>query len=682
MKKWYAREGSPHPLGVSYVAEESAFNFALYSKCAGKVRLLLFTEDNYEIPVVVIELDPAVNKSQRIWHCRLKKDDLKGAQYYGYQIEGTLGNDPPYWHRFDPEKILLDPYCEEIHFPPGFSRSAASNPGSNAGKAPLGYIRSGEDDFDWQNDRQPHHSHDLVIYEMHVRGFTRNQNSGVSESKQGKFAGVVEKIPFLKELGVTAVELMPIHQFDPKEKNYWGYMTLNFFAPNNSYAFDQSPGGAIREFKTMVRELHKAGIEVILDVVYNHTTEGDVQGPNYSYKGIDNSTYYFMNHNTANPYDNYSGTGNTLRTDHPTVQRMIVDSLRHWAKDMHVDGFRFDLASVFSRKSDGSVGITPIFADIAGEPDLADVRLIAEPWDASNLYQLGRSFPGTTWLQWNGGFRDDIRRFIKSDERMVGAAIHRLYGSDSLFPDDIFNAYRAFQSLNYTNSHDGFTLYDQLSYNSKHNEANGHGNTDGHEPNLSWNCGWEGDENVPAGVLNLRKRQAKNCIALLMLANGTPMVLSGDEFLHTQKGNNNPYNQDNTISWLNWERLQTMNDHFQFVRKIIAFRKKHPSIGRSRFWKKEVEWFGASGAVDYAASSRSFAYYLSGKPENDADLYVMVNTHWEGINFTFMKQGKWRRIINTFFGPGQDFLEEGQEEVINQPNYLVGPRSLAVFVKQ
>ena len=667
-------------MGVTYIKEDEAYNFALYSKSAASVKLLLYKEDNEEEPVVVFEFDPLKNKSQRVWHCRLNKQELKGAVFYAYQVEGTLGDDPHYWHRFDEKKILLDPYAEEIHFPQKFSRRAAIEPGSNAGKAPLGFINETKNDFDWQQDQRPQHSHDLVIYEMHVRGFTKNDNS-VSENKKGTYAGVVEKIPYLKNLGVTAVELMPIHQFDPKEKNYWGYMTLNFFAPHNGYSSDQSPGGAIREFKTMVRELHKAGIEVILDVVYNHTTESDITGPNYSYKGIDNSTYYFMNHNRNNPYENHSGTGNTLRTDHPTVHRLVIDSLRHWAVDMHVDGFRFDLASVFSRRSDGTVGFTPIFADIAGEPDLADVRLIAEPWDASSLYQLGRSFPGNTWQQWNGGYRDDLRRFLKSDEAMVAPIIHRLYGSDSLFPDDILNAYRPFQSVNYVNSHDGFTLYDMLSYTNKRNVSNGHNNTDGHEPNYSWNCGWEGDETVPEEVMNLRKRQAKNCMTLLMLSNGTPMFLMGDEFLQTQNGNNNPYNQDNETSWLNWQRLQSMNEHFQFVKKLVAFRKVHPTLSRSRFWRSDVEWFGTNGATDFSPGSRSFAFHLSGSVENDIDFYVMVNAFWEGLSFSIQMPGNWQRVINTFFGPGQDILEAGAEEAIGSTSYLVGPRSVVVLVK-
>lgn len=680
MKNWYAKEGAPHPLGVTYIKAEDAYNFALYSKTAVSVKLLLYKEDNEEEPIAAFQLDPSKNKSQRVWHCRLKKQELKGAVFYAYQVDGPIGDDPPYWHHFDNQKILLDPYAEEIHFPKNFSRKAAIEPGSNVGKAPLGFIKETKDEFDWQNDQRPYHSHELVIYEMHVRGFTKNANSGVAEDKRGTFAGVIEKIPYLKELGITAVELMPIHQFDPKEKNYWGYMTLNFFAPHNRYSSDQSPGGAIREFKTMVRELHKAGIEVILDVVYNHTTESDITGPNYSYKGIDNSTYYFMNHNRPNAYDNHSGTGNTLRTDHPTVHRLIIDSLRHWVVDMHVDGFRFDLASVFSRRSDGTVGFTPIFADIASEPDLADVRLIAEPWDASSLYQLGRSFPGNTWQQWNGGYRDDLRKFIKSDAGMVAPMIHRVYGSDSLFPDDILNAYRPFQSVNYINSHDGFTLYDMFSYNSKRNGANGHNSTDGHEPNYSWNCGHEGDEHVPQQVMDLRKRQAKNAMTLLMLSNGTPMFLMGDEFLQTQGGNNNPYNQDNETSWLNWNRLHNMKEHFEFVKKLLAFRKGHPTLSRSRFWRDDVEWFGATGAPDYSPASRSFAWYLSGATENDVDLYVMVNAHWEGMPFTIQKGGNWRRVINTFFGPGADFLEEGVEEEITSTSYLVGPRSVVVLV--
>lgn len=680
MDSWYSKEGSPHPLGVSFISDEDAFNFALYSKNASGVELLLYKENDYDDPAVTVKLDPYINKSQRIWHCRIKRSELQGASFYGYRVEGPLGPEPSYLHQFDPQKILLDPYAKEVLFPPAFSREAAEQSGSNAGKAPLGYIWT-EEYFDWQDDKPVRQAHDLIIYEMHVRGFSRHESSGVSDDKKGTFAGIIEKIPYLKELGITAVELMPVYQFDPTEKNYWGYMPLNFFAPNQAYTSDPAPGGAIREFKTMVRELHKAGLEVILDVVFNHTSEGDVAGPVYSFKGIDNSTYYLMQDHSENPYINYSGTGNTLRTDHPAVQQLIMDSLRYWVKEMHVDGFRFDLASVFSRLTDGSIGSSPIFDQIAAEPYLSNVRLIAEPWDAGGLYQLGRAFPGISWYQWNGGFRDDIRRFVRSEAGFAGKAIQRIYGSDDLFPDDPFNAYHPYQSINYLTSHDGFTLYDQVSYNTKHNFANGQNNQDGHEYNYSWNCGWEGDGNVPSDIMKLRKRQARNFLTLLMLSNGTPMVLSGDEFLNTQKGNNNPYNQDNETSWIDWGRKEEMAAHFEFIKQLIAFRKRHSSIARSRFWRQDVTWYGCKGPISFVKDLRSFAWSLSGKAFNEPDLYVMVNAHWENQKFKFMEQGPWKAIIDTSIDSAEGFINEESAQIFNQPVYSVNGRSVVVFIR-
>lgn len=679
MNTWYAIEGAPHPLGVSYIPEQNAFNFALYSKNASSVELLLFTENEYTTPAITIRLDPLKNKSQRIWHCRLKKDEINGALYYAYKVEGPLGPEPSYLHQFDPQKILLDPYAKEVFFPPEFSRDAAEQSGSNAGKAPLGYIWTDEY-FDWQGDKPVRHAHDMLIYEMHVKGFSRRSNSGVAPHQCGTFAAIIEKIPYFKELGVTAIELMPVHQFDPTEKNYWGYMPLNFFAPNQAYTSDPTPGGAIREFKTMVRELHKAGLEIILDVVFNHTSEGDVAGPIYSFKGIDNSTYYLMRENEENPYVNYSGTGNTLRTDHPAVQQLIMDSLRYWVKEMHVDGFRFDLASVFSRKSDGTIGSSPIFDQIAAEPYLANVHLIAEPWDAGGLYQLGRAFPGISWLQWNGGFRDDIRRFVRSEPGFAGKAIQRIYGSDDLFPDDPFNAYHPYQSINYLTSHDGFTLYDQVSYNNKHNFANGQNNQDGHDHNYSWNCGWEGDVNVPPEVLRLRKRQAKNFFTLLLLSNGTPMILSGDEFLNTQKGNNNPYNQDNETTWIDWQRKEVMAEHFDFVKKLIAFRQQHKAISRSRFWREDVKWYGCKGPINFTNDLLCFAWSLSGAPFNETNIYVMVNAHWQPQRFKFMDQGPWKRVIDTF-EEENSFCPEEYAKPCRQGFYTVNPRSVCLFIR-
>jgi len=462
-----------------------------------------------------------------------------------------------------------------MFFPTDFVRIKAIQAGSNAGEAPLGVLMWDSEPFDWQGDhRLPRHEADAIIYELHVGGFTRNPNSGVRDEARGTFAGLVEKIPYLKELGVTVVELMPVFQYDPADGNYWGYMPLNFFSPHPGYLSDHSVQAQHNEVRDMIRALHQADIEVVLDVVYNHTGEGDHNGPVYSYKGIDNSTYYLMADRPDAPYENFSGTGNTLNTANRAVRKMIMDSARHWVKEMHVDGFRFDLASLFTRKADGSVNAddVPLLSDMASDPDLAQLRLIAEPWDAAGVYQLGRAFPGIMACPWNGRYRDDLRRFVKGDPGRVPALMRRLYGSDDLFPGDRMSAYHPHQSVNYIASHDGFTLYDLVAYNEKHNQANGHENTDGSDENHSWNCGWEGDEGVPPGVMKLRKQQIKNFCCLLLLSNGTPMFRAGDEFMQTQAGNNNPYNQDNETAWINWHRLDENSDMFRFFKLKIAFR--------------------------------------------------------------------------------------------------------------
>src|SRR6266511_3208270 len=533
MPSWATVEGAPFPQGVTWIEDEQAYNFALYSNHADSVTLLLYRAEDAVHPAVTYRLDYLKHKSWRIWHCRLPKAVLHGAQYYAYVMSGPPPRGRFEWHHFDPQKILLDPYAKAVFFPATFDRRVAMKPGLNDGKAPLGYLCACEDVFDWRGDEHPHHESDLIIYELHVKGFTNHPNSSVSSDKRGTYAGLIEKIPYLQELGVTAVELMPVFQYDPQDGNYWGYMPLNFFAPHHGYATRQAAGACQQqnEFRVMVKALHQAGIEVILDVVYNHTAEGNQHGPVYSFKGIDNSTYYLISDRPWDPYENFSGTGNTLHCANRYVSKMIVDSLRYWVNEMHVDGFRFDLASIFTRHADGSIdlGDPPIFSDMASDPTLLNVRLIAEPWDAAGTYQLGRNFPGIIALQWNDRFRDDVRRFVRGDPGMVGALMSRLYGSDDFFPDDPMHAYHAYQSLNYITSHDGFTLYDLVAYNEKRNWANGHYNTDGLHENSSWNCGWEGDDNVPSEVLSLRKRQIKNFCCVLFLANGTPMFHAGDK---------------------------------------------------------------------------------------------------------------------------------------------------------
>ncbi len=679
---WSAKEGSAFPLGATWIPGERAYNFALYSKYATRVTLLLFRQDDAGTPAVEVELDHRFNKSGRIWHCRLPLDKMDGCCHYAYLIDGPSGASAHGMHAFDAGKILLDPYAKQVYFPPTFDREAAKRAGSNMGKAPLGVLFEEHAQFDWGDDQVPFHEHDLVIYEMHVGGFTRNPNSGVDPERRGTFLGVIDKIPYLQALGVTAVELLPVHQFDPQEGNYWGYMTLNFFAPHAQYA--SHPDKAFEEFRMMVRALHAAGIEVLLDVVFNHTAEGDETGPCYSYKGIDNSTYYITSGDPAHPYSNFSGTGNTLHCNNRYVSRMVLDSLRSWVQLGHVNGFRFDLASVFNRQPDGSVTLddSPLVSAIRADPLLGGVRLIAEPWDAAGLYQLGSAFPGKRWFQWNGKFRDDIRRFVKGDPGMVAAVMCRLYGSDDAFPDDLANACHPYQSVNYVNSHDGYTLYDQVAYNERHNLANGEDNRDGHRDNFSWNCGWEGDDGVPADVLRLRQQQAKNFCCLVMLANGTPMFCAGDEFLNTQFGNNNPYCQDNEISWLDWQRLEDNRDFHRFFSKMIAFRKSHPSLARSRFWREDVRWHGTGADIDMTFESHQLAFYLDGATENDDDLYVMINGAWREQKFTLQQPlPGWRRVIDTGRDSPGDIFELADAPPLASGELALKGRSLVVLVR-
>ncbi len=682
-QSWSAKEGSAFPLGATWLPGEAAYNFALYSKHATRVTLLLFRQDDAGKPAVTVELDHRVNKSGRIWHCRLPLGGMDGCCHYAYLVDGPSGASAHGLHAFDADKILLDPYARQVYFPETFDREAAKQPGSNMGKAPLGVLFEEHAQFDWGDDRAPFHEHDLVIYEMHVGGFTRNPNSGVAAERRGTFLGVIDKIPYLQELGITALELLPVHQFDPQEGNYWGYMTLNFFAPHAQYA--SHPDRAFDEFRMMVKALHAVGIEVLLDVVFNHTAEGDETGPCYSYKGLDNSTYYITSGDPAQPYSNFSGTGNTLHCNNRYVSRMVLDSLRSWVQLGHVNGFRFDLASVFNRHVDGSVSLddSPLVSAIRADPLLGGVRLIAEPWDAAGLYQLGSAFPGKRWFQWNGKFRDDMRRFVKGDPGMVGAVMCRLYGSDDAFPDDLFNACHPYQSVNYVNSHDGYTLYDQVAYNERHNWANGEENRDGHRDNFSWNCGFEGDDGVPADVMRLRKQQARNFCCLVMLANGTPMFCAGDEFLNTQFGNNNPYCQDNEISWLDWQRLEEHRDFHRFFRKMIAFRKRHPSLARSRFWREDVRWHGAGAEIDMSFESRHLAFYLDGASQDDADLYVMINAGCGEQEFTLQQLdlSGWQRIIDTGRDSPGDILEPSEAPALVSKDFVLKARSLVVLVR-
>jgi isoamylase len=675
---WEQAEGTPLPLGATWMEAEQAFNFAVHAEHAESVTLLLYSANDLIDPLLSYRFDFLRNKSGRIWHCRIPVSEIGEARYYGYSVSGETVYS---LHSFDPQKVLLDPYAKCVFFPAEFDRKLAMREGSNAGKAPLGMLPTPHPMFDWEGIHSPHHESDAIIYELHVKGFTKNPNSGVGPSRAGTYAGLMEKIPYLKELGITVVELMPIFQRDPQEGDYWGYMPLNFFAPHAQYASTQADHQHL-EFKNMVKAFHQAGIGVILDVVYNHTCEGDRRGPIYSYKGFDSASYYMMSSDPTNPYANYSGTGNTLNFGRGHVRKMVMDSLRHWKREMHIDGFRFDLASVFSRNEDGSLnwGHAPIFAEIAADPELGKLRLIAEPWD-TGAYQLGSGFPGITWLQWNGRFRDDVRRFIKGDAGLVPDLMRRLYGSDDLFPDDRMDAYHAYQSVNFVTSHDGFTLYDLVAYNEKHNLSNGNNNQDGTDANYSWNCGYEGDKGAPDEVLALRRKQVKNSFCLLMLSNGIPMFRAGDEFLNTQFGNNNPYNQDNETGWLDWSQLRANKDVFRFFKNMIAFRKRHPSLSRSRFWREDVNWYGTGQKADLSHDSHSLAFCLHGASEGDDDIYVMINAYWEKLEFQ-VQEGpaqEWVRIADTALASPDDF--SGSGEPLQGLNYSVAPRSVVVLLR-
>ncbi len=681
MNHWTPNYGLPYPMGCNWDSVMKGYNFTLFSKTATRVTILFFKTAAPNATVFVYNLDPVVNKIGSIWSCFLTQVQLQGADSYGYRIDGPIaaGN------RFDPAKVLLDPWATAIFFPPGFSRNAASESGDNMGKAPLTLLPqlpAGADVL--AADVRRDHYHDLIIYELHVGGVTVDGSSGVTAAHRGTFSGIVDKIPYLQELGITAVELMPVHQFDPQENNYWGYMTLNFFSPHQRYGTDPSAKTVIDEFKQMVLALHKAGIEVILDVIFNHTTEGDQSGPTYSYKGIDNSAYYLLTPDLRF-YLNDAGAGNVMRTSYKLVRKLVLDSLRYWVQEMHVDGFRFDLATIFTRNDDGSVNLTnpPMLEEIFMDPIFAGVRLIAEPWDIVS-YQLGTQFPGTNWSQWNGQYRDDLRQFVKGDNNTIGALLTRVYGSPDLFPPDIPYSAKPYQSINFLNSHDGFTLYDLVSYNDKHNLANGYNNTDGSNDNYSWNCGWEGDQNLPAEVLQLRKQQARNFMTLLFFSNGIPMFRMGDEFLHTQGGNNNPFNQDNATSWLNWNRKTQFADFFRFVKMLIAVRKAHPSIGRGFFWDNDQQWYGVGAKPDLSPTSHSIAWYLAGNSMTDADFYVMVNAWWQPLGFQIQEgnAGQWKRIIDTSLLSPNDIVDAATAQPLGGMQYNVNARSVVVLQRE
>src|SRR5215470_14355716 len=558
--------GASFPLGATSI--EGGVNFSVFSSQASRLELLLFDSACDADPAHVIRLDAPAHKTYHYWHVFVP--GLRPGQVYAYRAAGPF--DPTRGLRFDPEKILLDPYGRAVVVPDGYDRGAASRTGDNTAVG----MRSVVVDpgaYDWEGDaplRRPFAT--TVIYEMHVAGFTRHPSSGVTAKLRGTYAGMIEKIPYLQALGITAVELMPVFHFDRQDcpaglVNYWGYSPVSFFAPHAGYSSRRDPLGPVEEFRDLVKALHRGGIEVILDVVYNHTGEGDHRGPTLSLRGLDNETYYLLEEDRTR-YANYTGTGNTLNANNAVVRRLIVDSLRYWVVHMHVDGFRFDLASVLSRDESGCpLQRPPVLWDIDSDPVLAGTKLIAEAWDAAGLYQVG-SFVGGAWQEWNGKFRDDVRRFVKSDHDTVLAFGYRCFGSPDLYADKERGPE---QSINFVTSHDGFTLNDLVSYNVKHNEANAQGGRDGSDANLSWNCGVEGPTADP-DIERLRQRQVKNFLAITLISVGVPMLLMGDEVRRTQGGNNNAYCQDNEISWFDWRLTEKHRALLRFWKLLIAAR--------------------------------------------------------------------------------------------------------------
>lgn len=684
------RHGTPLPFGASIVS--GGVNFSVFSSHATCCELLLFRKHEPE-PYAIIPF-PDEFRIGNVFSMMVFDLNVEEIEY-GFRMDGPFN--PAEGHRFDRTKILMDPYAKVIGGRDVWGQAPDRlNSYQNRARIVL-------DDFDWDNDRPLElPAENLIVYEMHVRSFTQHPSSGVKHP--GTFAAVREKIPHLKQLGINCVELMPVHEFDEFENsrlcpesgqrlmNYWGYSNVGFFAPKAGYAATGKFGMQVDEFKTLIKALHANGIEVILDVVFNHTAEGNHCGPYISYRGIDNKTYYMLT--PDGEYYNFSGCGNTLNCNNPIVRNMILDCLRYWAAEYHVDGFRFDLASILGRAQDGSpMHNPPLLETLAFDPVLGKCKLIAEAWDAGGLYQVG-SFPAwNRWAEWNGKYRDEVRKFLKGDGGMVGAISRRIQGSP-----DLYDGRGTSASINFITCHDGFTLADLVSYDNKHNEANGENNVDGSNDNHSWNCGCEGPT-TDIEVIALRIKQMKNAISILMLSQGIPMILSGDEFGKTQRGNNNAYCQDNELSWINWALAEYNSELFSFFRNIVAFRNAHPILRRRLHFHNnddlgigypDISWHGVRAwNPDWSDSSRSLAFMLCGsyvepgQPEDDF-VYVAMNMHWEmhGFELPELPSGKsWRIAVNTDMPAPDDIRMPGEEpHVEGQKEILVGPRSVVIAI--
>ncbi|MBV8055971.1 MAG: glycogen debranching protein GlgX [Deltaproteobacteria bacterium] len=674
--------GMSSPLGAT--VQPGGVNFSVYSKNAELVELLLFDSGEATKPARVITLDPRRHRTYYYWHVFVP--GLMPGQVYAFRAIGPFK--PELGLRFDGNKVLLDPYGRAVAVPQAYSRWG------NGAAVAMKSVVADPGSYDWEGDRPLQRPFvETVIYELHVRGFTRHPSSGLTIEKAGSYAGLMEKIPYLADLGITAVELMPVFQFDITDApvghvNYWGYSPISFFAPHRAYSSRQDLLGPIDEFRNMVKALHRAGIEVILDVVFNHTAEGNASGPTFCFRGLENEAYYILEHDRSR-YADYSGTGNTLNANQPIVRRMILDSLRYWVTTMHVDGFRFDLASVLTRDETGTpIPRPPIIWDIESDPVLAGTKMIAEAWDAAGLYQVG-SFEGDNWHEWNGRFRDDARRFFKGNRGTVSNLATRLLGSPDIFGH---KEREPEQSINFVTCHDGFTLNDLVSYNEKHNADNGEGNRDGMNDNLSWNCGAEGPAENPE-IEAIRSRQIRNFITLNILAVGTPMLLMGDELRRTQRGNNNAYCQDNEISWLDWNLLTQHAGLHRFVKMMMTFyARRDMVIEDSRLSlnqlleQAQLEWHGvALQSPDWSDDSHSIAFTVSSL-RGRFTIYAALNAYWEPLTFELPPNargtnGGWRRWIDTSLQSPEDIYTWKEAPVVPQPKYIVAPRSLVVLVE-
>ncbi|MBY0552518.1 MAG: glycogen debranching protein GlgX [Candidatus Obscuribacterales bacterium] len=682
LEKVGTQRGTTFPLGATVM--EGGVNFSIFSKHATGMDLVLFPSDELDA-ITIVPLDPVVNRTYFYWHIFV--NGVGAGQQYGFKAHGP--NDAQKGLRFDSQKLLLDPYCRAVANWNHYDRQAACSPGDNTATA----LRSVVLDtacYDWAGESRPATPYaETVIYEMHVGGFTRNSNSGLPAAKRGTFAGIIEKIPYLKDLGVTAVELMPVQEFDPcadEHENYWGYNTLAFFAPHHGFCVGGNTVEGINQFKDMVKALHTNGIEVILDVVFNHTAEGNENGPTLSFKGLDNPIYYTLEEGTGR-YCNYSGCGNSFNGNHPVVTRLIMDSLRYWVREMHVDGFRFDLAAALSRDVHGQVlSLPPLLWMIESDPVLAGTKLIAEAWDAAGLYKVGWFVNSSNWYaEWNGPFRDDVRRFVKGDENSVTAVASRIAGSGDIYVDSRREPNR---SVNFVTCHDGFTLRDLVSFNGKHNEANGEDNRDGSDANHSWNCGAEG-QSSDAEVELLRLRQMKNLLAILFLSQGTPMMLMGDEVGRTQHGNNNAYCHNSETTWFDWDQLQSQAGLLEFTKKLVKFTQASAVFGQQKAVNASLAddtvrliWHGVKlWQPDFSADSHSLAFTLE-LPATGERLHVILNMFWEPLEFELpdpIGVKGWKRIVDTFLTSPEDFTLPDQATLVQERLYRCEPRSVVVL---